>query len=146
MGVNALGYFVTKRELTDEEIAQVLDDFYRTYYDDFEITFHSLRNNEDMSPRCVEINFEFDRLYSSGYARGNAVKHITVLGWLRRRPYVEAVFYGGDSGELGDICEWTEEVERETINLYLTSNTLTYHQKEAQRKWFTISESTKEPE
>jgi hypothetical protein len=135
MGIDATGYFVTKRPLTDDEIVRVLDDLQATYGELVSrISFHSLRGHPDFNPRCVEISFDLDRLYSLGYARGSFVRHASVCGWLRRRPYVEAVYYGGDSCDLNEISEWTEQAEQELFNLYLDSNQMTY--RTSVRDWF----------
>lgn len=136
MGIDACGYFVTKRPLSDEEIARILEDFNATYYGDFKISFSSLRAREDFTPACVSIDFDLDRLYEKGYARGNFVKHATVCGWLMRRPYVVAVYYGGDCVDLVDISEWTKEREHELLDLYLNSNQLTYRDADNKRDWF----------
>lgn len=126
MGIDACGYFVTRRPLTDEEIERVLADFNTTYYDEWAVKFRSLRTDSDFTPNCVRIDFDLDRLYSEGYARGNFVKHATICGWLRRRKYVEAVYYGGDCSDLAELSEWTQDTERKLFDLYLTSNRLSY--------------------
>lgn len=141
MGINARGYFVVDHEVSDTDIKRIEEDFKFTFGqidpDISRYSFSSLRNGKEFNGACVEINFDLDRLYFKGYERGNALAHIKVLGWLRRRSYVQGVYYGGDCGELIDCGEWDEKTEMEIIHLFLNSANLLYRSDQhMQRSWF----------
>ena len=125
MGVDAQGYFVTKRALTDKEINRIEQD-YKNTYGDTSYSFRSLRGNKDFTAQCVKIDFYLARFYSPTYTRGPALDILTVLGWLRRRPYVEAVYYGGDCYAPEEFTEWTEASERELLETYLKQGWRSY--------------------
>ncbi len=134
MGMDATGYFVTKRALSDAEIDRVLADWKDAHrMGDSAFTFVSLRDDSDFTPQCIEIRFDRARHYSPGYARGPFYEIWSVLGWLRRRPYVEAVYYGGDSGSLNELGEYNDDREREMSDCWLTSGHDTYRHEPPQR-------------
>lgn len=129
MGVDAKGYFTTKRVLTDAELDILNQEFQRTHCDLSAYKFKRLtrsRYDEELPAEAIEIDFDMDRFYGIGYARGPILRHATVLGWLKYRNCVTKVFYGGDCSEMVDFEEWTDDLETRTLAHFFALGELTY--------------------
>lgn len=130
MGIDATGYFLTKRCLTDDEIVKMnaeLVEFHPRLHRnppkesyDAGPWFQRANQHDGLPENAIEIDFGLGRFYGPFYERGDFMEYLTVLGWLRRRDYVTAVFYGGDSTSLDEISEWDEARERDYIEHYLS--------------------------
>lgn len=126
MGMDARGYFITKRLLTAEEIIILNKQFIECNHagwDGAEKPFYQIDKAQ------FGIHFDLSRYYDFCYARGPAHKIYAVLGWLRRHPIVESVYYGSDVSDLDELYEWTAERETEEIGEWLKHGYKNYHPK-----------------
>lgn len=106
MGIDAVGLVTFKKENRSDEINAEISKCFR---DD-----ECFKLNSDGT-----INFDLQRYYGPYYERGNAMKIITTLEFLRRHESIECVFYNGDSIE--DFVLWTEERCKEYLDLWFKS-------------------------
>lgn len=110
MGIDAMGCFYTKEELTQEKLAEYEKQFRARNYEGWEKkTAIFLKSNG----RRVIVDFDLLRYWGPGYERGPFETIISVLGWLRRRDdFVEEVFYWGDCNCEGQSNQFDEAMEK----------------------------------
>lgn len=101
MGIDACGFItvqdgVTAEELNKEIVARFRED-------------ECFRLSEQQTGNRIDIDFAYSRHYSPFYERGEAMKIITTLEFLRRNEKVVEVFYHGDCTEEEDVDAWTKE-------------------------------------
>lgn len=101
MGIDAVGLVTF---VSGNAVAEINEDIDKSFREDecFKLSLDGT------------IDFGVERYYSDHYARGNAMKIITTLEFLRRHPRVDSVFYNGDIVEEYQL--WTEERRDEYLN------------------------------
>lgn len=140
MGIDARGWFITKKVLTDEELSNLNNRFFNLCLNSFRrpdpnkkreswerdgIPFKQVKAKESL----YIIDFHLSRYYGIGYERGPFEQTVYVCCWLRRQPEVESVYYAGDYSFFEEAEEFTEQYERDIVEHYFKNGYGPYRNK-----------------
>lgn len=132
MGVDAEGYLFTKRPITDDERKLIQSDMRRVSEVHQDHGRLSLVGKDDCAEfslpfgRTFRIDFGLARYYGPHYERGPWEWLSRILGFYRRHPIIEKVFYGGDCDDFGNYPEYDAAREWQIFEIWLREGETNY--------------------